>query len=82
MPRGRKRQESLSLEEKLDDVVAQIDTTEETLKNLKNQKKEIEKQIKEQKKEQLYQTVMNSGKTIEEILEVLKAKDDEKTEQK
>ena len=59
MPRGRKRQESLSLEEKLDDVVAQIDTTEETLKNLKNQKKEIEKQIKEQKKEQLYQTVMN-----------------------
>ena len=80
MPRGRKRQESLLLEEKLDDVVAQIDTTEETLKNLKNQKKEIEKQIKEQKKEQLYQTVMNSGKTIEEILEVLKAKDDEKTE--
>ena len=68
------------MEEKLDDVVAQIDTTEETLKNLKNQKKEIEKQIKEQKKEQLYQTVMNSGKTIEEILEVLKAKDDEKTE--
>lgn len=75
MPRGRKKQENISLEERLADVTAQIERTEDTLKDLRRQRKDIEKQLEEQKKEQLYKAVMDSGKTIEEVLEVLGRKD-------
>mgnify|MGYP000299726309 FL=1 len=52
-------------------MTAQIERTEDTLKDLRRQRKEIEKLLEEQKKEQLYKAVVDSGKTIEEILEVL-----------
>lgn len=71
MPRGRKKKENILLEEKLADVTEQIERVETTLKELRRQKKEIEQQIEERKKEQLYKAVIESGKTIEEILEVL-----------
>lgn len=71
MPRGRKKQENILLEEKLADVTEQIEKAENTLKKLRRQKKEIEKQIEDREKEQLYKAVIESGKTIEEILEVL-----------
>lgn len=71
MPRGRKKQENILLEEKLADVTEQIEKVETMLKELRRQKKEIEQQIEERKKEQLYKAVIESGKTIEEILEVL-----------
>ena len=71
MPRGRKKQENILLEEKLADVTEQIERVETTLKELRRQKKEIEQQIEERKKEQLYKAVSESGKTIEESLEVL-----------
>ena len=71
MPRGRKKQENILLEEKLADVTEQIEKVETTLKELRRQKKEIEQQIEERKKEQLYKAVIESGKTLEEILEVL-----------
>lgn len=71
MSRGRKKQENVLLEEKLADVTEQIEKVETTLKELRRQKKEIEQQIEERKKEQLYKAVIESGKTIEEILEVL-----------
>ena len=71
MPRGRKKQENILLEEKLADVTEQIERVETTLKELRRQKKEIEQQIEERKKEQLYKAVIETGKTIEEILEVL-----------
>lgn len=75
MPRGRKKQENVSLEERLAEVTAQIERTEDTLKGLRRQRKEIEKQIEEQKKEQLYKAVVDSGKTVEEVLEVLRRGD-------
>ena len=65
MPRGRKKQENILLEEKLADVTEQIEKVETTLKELRRQKKEIEQQIEERKKEQLYKAVIKSGKTIE-----------------
>lgn len=82
MPRGRKKQENVSLEERLADVTAQIERTEDTLKDLRRQRKEIEKLLEEQKKEQLYKAVVDSGKTIEEILEVLGRMDTDTKEQK
>ena len=72
MSRGRKKRENVSLEEKLAGVTAQIENAENTLKELRRQKTELEKQIEEQKKEQLYKAVVESGKTIEDILEVLR----------
>lgn len=75
MPRGRKRQENASLEERLADVIAQIGRAEDTLKDLRRHRKDIEKQLEEQKKEQLYKAVIASGKTIEEVMEVLGRKD-------
>lgn len=71
MPRGRKKQENMTLEEKLANLTAQIEETEAKLKEMRYQKKETEKQIEEQKKDQLYKAVVASGKTIEEILDVL-----------
>ncbi len=80
MPRGRKKQESISLEARLADVTAQIEGAEEKLKALRSQKKEIEKQIEDQKKEQLYNAVVASGKSIDEILAVLNSMDTEEEE--
>lgn len=77
MPRGRKKRDVLSLDEQLIEVVEQIIVSEETLKKLKIKKREIEQQIEENKKEQLYRAVVKSGKTIDEILEVLKTNDTE-----
>ena len=77
MPRGRKKRDVLSLDDQLTEVVEQIIVSEETLKKLKIKKREIEQQIEENKKEQLYRAVVKSGKTIDEILEVLKTNDTE-----
>lgn len=68
MARGRKKQVNLTLEEQLEAVNNEITTCEEQIKALKQRKKEIDKQIKEEKKEALYQAVVESGKSIEDIL--------------
>ena len=56
----------------LANVIAKIRVTEETLKNLKREKIRIERQIEEQKRERIYRSVLESGKTIEEIFEIFK----------
>ena len=76
MPRGRKKQENLTLEEQLVAVENQISEMEAQLKNLKNRKKELMEAIKEAKKEEMYKKVIESGKSIDEILEVLSSKDE------
>lgn len=68
MARGRKKQVNLTLEEQLEAVDNEITACEEQIKALKQRKKEIDKQIKEEKKEALYQAVVESGKSIEDIL--------------
>ncbi len=71
MARGRKKKENLTLEEEMDLVIQQIEDTEENLKFLRQQKKEIEKKLKDAKKEELYEAVMSSGKSIDDVLAVL-----------
>lgn len=68
MARGRKKQVNLTLEEQLEAVNSEIAACEEQIKELKQKRKEIDKQIKEEKKEALYQAVVESGKSIEDIL--------------
>lgn len=68
MARGRKKQVNLTLEEQLEAVNSEIAQHEEQIKALKQKRKEIDKQMKEEKKEALYQAVVESGKSIEDIL--------------
>lgn len=76
MPRGRRKQENLTLEEKFAAVESQISETEAQLTALKTKKKELTVAIKEAKKEELYKRVIESGKSIDEILEALSSKDE------
>ena len=81
MSRRRNKKENISLDDKLANVIAKIRVTEETLKNLKREKIRIERQIEEQKRERLYRTVLESGKTIEEIFQIYKTNNKEEMEE-
>ncbi len=78
MPRGRKKQENLTLEEQLAAVAKEIAECEEHLKELKSRRKELNNQIEDKQKDELYRAVMNSGKTIEDILAALHENSEEK----
>lgn len=71
MPRG-KRKDTRTTQEKLNDLVIEIEKQEAVLKNLKQQKAALEKAIEDEQKEELFQKVKASGRTIEEILKSLK----------
>ena len=67
MARGRKK-ETRTLDEQLQAVIGEIATYEEKLKEMRRRKKEIEQKITEDKKEALYKAVMESGKSLDEVL--------------
>lgn len=71
MARGKKRDTRTS-QEKLTDLIAEIEAQEAVLKNLKQQKADLEKIIEAEKKEEIFKKIQASGKTIDEILESLK----------
>ena len=70
MARGRKK-ETRTLDEQLQAVIGEIATYEEKLKELRRRKKEIEQKITEDKKEALYKAVVESGKSLDEVLSSL-----------
>lgn len=67
----RKKQENLTRDEQLEIVDKEIGECKESLKRLKEKRKEIVSQIEEAKKDKLYQAVTESGRSIEEVLEAL-----------
>lgn len=71
MARGKKRDTRTS-QEKLTDLIAEIEAQETVLKNLKQHKADLEKIIEDEKKEEIFRKIQASGKTIDEILESLK----------
>lgn len=68
MARGRKKQEKITLAEQLKSVEAQISSLEEQLKDMRAKKKELLQKIKEEEKEKLYNAVVKSGKSIDEVI--------------
>lgn len=68
MARGRK---SYTLEEKLELVNKDIENTKMCLQKLETDKKELELQIKQQKLEEIEKLINASGKTFEEVKELL-----------
>lgn len=69
MARGRKK--AASPEEQLQQIIEEISTKENELKELKVQKKELEEKIKNQKLEDLYSIIKESGKSLDEIKELI-----------
>lgn len=68
MARGKK---SYSLEEKLQKITEDIANKESALKDLKEQKKQLETEIKNQKVNELYTLIEESGKSLDEVKEFL-----------
>lgn len=79
MPRGRKKQENVSLEKQLEAVEKDIAAMEASIKELRQKRKEITAKIEEEKKETLYRAVLASGKSIDDILASI-TNDNEKSE--
>ena len=71
MPRGRKKQNVLTLEEQLVTVNERIQEVESDLKLLRSQRKEIQEKIEET----LFRAVVASGRTVEDVLAILKSQD-------
>ena len=75
MPRGKRRSvaSNLTLEDRLANVQAEIDSLSETMKELKAEKKEIQGQIEEKQKNKVFELFLKSGKTVEDLKELLAA---------
>lgn len=68
MPRGKRK---LSLDEQLSKTIEDIENTEDTLRNLKQTKKELEEQIKFNRLAELDEIISASGKTFDEVRALL-----------
>lgn len=71
MARGRKKQVNLTLEEQLEAVDNEILECKEQLKNLKEKRKELYEQMVGAQKEKLYRAVVESGRSVEEVIEMI-----------
>ncbi len=68
MPRGKKK---LSIEEQMQAVKTNIEELTAALAEKKKVLKELEKAKKEEMKEKLAEAARNSGKSLEEIIQML-----------
>lgn len=71
MARGRKKKVDLSYEEQLIQIEEKIARCSEEIKSLKAVKKDIEKKIKDADAEKLIAAVEESGKSIDEVINML-----------
>lgn len=71
MARGRKKQVNLTLEKQLEAVDNEILECKEQLKNLKEKRKELNEQMEKVQKEKLYRVVVESGRSVDEIIEMI-----------
>lgn len=68
---GRKPKTPTTTEDKLVQINNQISSTEDALKSLKQQKKELEKEIEEQEKDRLYKALKDANMTVGEFRNIL-----------
>ena len=73
----RKKQENMKREEQREIIENEIAEYKENLKALKEKRKEILSRIEDVQKDRLYKAAMESGLSIEEILEMLSQKEDQ-----
>ncbi len=68
MARGKK---TLTLDEQLEKITSEIEGMEISLKELKKEKKELEEQIRINRLSELDEIISASGKSFEEVKELL-----------
>ena len=68
---ARPKKINLTLDEQLEKMNTEIETMEKSLKELKAAKKELEMQIKMNKLEEIDDLITASGKSIDEVRELL-----------
>ncbi len=68
---ARKKKIALTPEEQLNQVIADIEQTKETLKSLEKSKKELEEKVRMDRLAALDELIMESGKSYEEVKELL-----------
>ena len=68
---ARKRKVTLTPEEELKQIIADIDQTKETLKSLEKSKKELEEKIKMDRLAALDELIIQSGKSYDEVRALL-----------
>ena len=66
---------NITPEEQLEQLSVDIENMEETLKEMKRTKKELESQIKMNQLEELYDVITSSGKTIDEVKDMLQCEE-------
>ena len=66
MPRGRKKTD-VAPQDLLNEILASIEETEQKLKALRTQKKDIEKQIEAKEMAELYAIVKEKNTSIEDV---------------
>ena len=76
----RKKLENTCLEEQLEYVEQEIRTKESDLKELRHKAKEIQKEIEEKQKDDLFNALVASGKTNDEVMRFIKATGEDKIE--
>lgn len=72
MARGKKK---LTLEEQLEKITTEIENMKNSLKELEQTKKDLEEQIKMNRLLELDELIIKSGKTVEDIIEMLNSKE-------
>ena len=73
MPRGRKKVTPETLEQQISSLDAEIESYQQKIREAKDKRKELVEQKKKQDLEMLYSTIQNSGKSVDEVLQLLKA---------
>lgn len=68
---ARKKKIILTPEEELNQIIADIDQTKETLKSLEKSKKALEEKIKMDRLATLDEIIQQSGKSYDEVKELL-----------
>ena len=72
MPRGRKRKVELTLDQRIENLEAELKELNETVKEKKDELKGLLKEKEAEQMATLMVAVKESGKTVEEVLELLK----------
>lgn len=65
------RKKNLTLNEELTKITEEIDIMESALQKLKVHKAELEEKVKQAQLAELYEMIMQSGKSFEEIKEII-----------
>lgn len=77
MPRGRKKVTPESLEQQINSLDADIEGYQQKIREAKEKRKELVELKKKQDLEALYTTIQSSGRSVEEVLRLLKDQPDQ-----